>query len=524
MTEVRKRKNGRKAKQSKRTVLLIAGLVVCALLVIVGVNVLFRVTIAKYDPDIIISGVSIGGTDVSGMNAAQAEAAVKKSAEEYASQKIVLKLDEERSVEAALAEFGLSVGDLDSAIQKALDYGKKGNPITCYKILRSAEKNENKKEFPVRYEVTEESAGSALEEKLGPILVQPADAKITQNNGETVIESDVPGEKVDVKKTVSNINQFIAGEQVDEGNTVTVAAEEAEADITAGELEGIKDVLGTFTTYYGESDDGRTMNVESGANHISGTFVQPGEEVSADDLMAPYTEENGYAMAASYENNAVVESMGGGICQVSTTLYNALLLAELEITERYEHSMQVSYVEPSMDAAIADDVKDLKFRNNMETPVYIEAVLAGGNLTFNIYGKEVRPEGRTVEYISETLETVESDETRYVATEDPIGTLYTRDNGHTGLKAQLWKVVYEDGTEVSREAVNYSTYLASGKTVAVGTFSESEEASAKINAAIETQNESQINAVIAEITAGETQGSEDSGEESSGGGSTGGEN
>ena len=199
---------------------------------------------------------------------------------------------------------------------------------------------------------------------------------------------------------------------------------------------------------------------------------------------------------------------------MSTTLYNALLLAELEITERYEHSMLVSYVDPSMDAAIADEVKDLKFRNNMETPVYIEAALSGGNLTFNIYGKDVRPEGRTVEYISETLETVESDETRYVATEDPVGTMYTRDNGHTGLKAQLWKVVYEDGAEVSREAVNYSTYLASGKTVAVGTFSESEEISAKINAAVESQDEAQISAEFAVAAGGASQGGEGAGGES----------
>lgn len=115
---------------------------------------------------------------------------------------------------------------------------------------------------------------------------------------------------------------------------MSVKTEEAEADIKAEDLEGIKDVLGAFTTYYGESDDGRTMNVESGANYIGGTLVRPGKEVSADGLMAPYTEENGYAMAASYENNEVVESMGGEICQVSTTLYNALLMAELEITER----------------------------------------------------------------------------------------------------------------------------------------------------------------------------------------------
>lgn len=524
VAEDRKRKKQGKREQNRKTVLLIAGLVFCALLVIIGINVMFHMTISKYDPDIIISGVSIGGTDVSGMNAAQAEAAVKKSAEEYASQRIVLKLDGARSAEAALTEFGMSVADLDSAIRDALDYGKEGNPITCYKILKSAEKNENKKEFSIRYEVTAESAGAVLEEKLGALLIRPTDAKLTQRGGETLIEEDVPGEKIDVKKTVANINSFIAEDQGEKDNTVSVKTEEAEADIKAEDLEGIKDVLGTFTTYYGESDDGRTMNVESGANHIDGTLVRPGEEVSADDLMAPYTEENGYAMAASYENNEVVESMGGGICQVSTTLYNALLMAELEITERYEHSMLVSYVEPSMDAAIADDVKDLKFRNNMETPVYIEAVLSEGNITFNIYGKEVRPEGRKVEYISESLETVESDETRYVATEDPIGTIYTRDNGHNGLKAQLWKVVCEDGAEVSREAVNYSTYLASGKTVAVGTFSESEEASAKINAAIETQDEAQINAVIAEVSAGETQESEDSGEESSGGGSAGGEN
>ena len=131
VTEVGKRKKQKKAEHDKKAVLLIVGLVFCAFLVIIGINVLFRMTIAKYDPDIIIPGVTIGGTDVSGMNAAQAEAAVKKAAEEYASRTIVLKLDEERSAEAALTELGMSAADLDSVIRDALDYGKKGNPITC---------------------------------------------------------------------------------------------------------------------------------------------------------------------------------------------------------------------------------------------------------------------------------------------------------------------------------------------------------------------------------------------------------
>lgn len=524
MAEVKNKKKRGKSEQNKKAALLIAGLVFCAIAVIIGINVMLRATIAAYDQDIIIFGVSIGGTDVSGMDAAQAEAAVRKAAEDYASAGIVLELDEERRAEIALSELGLYAVDLDDVVREAVDYGKKGSLISCYKILKRAEKKENKKDFPVEYAVSEKSAGSALEEKIAGLLRTPEDARLTQSDGKTIVTEDVPGEKADVKKTVKNINRLIANERetggkgaqdtVLDGASAAVAVTEVEADITAEELEGLTDVLGTFTTYYGENGDGRTLNVESGADHIGGTFVQPGEEVSADGLMAPYTEENGYAMAASYENNEVVESMGGGICQVSTTLYNALLLAELEITERYEHSMQVSYVKPSMDAAIADDVKDLKFRNSMETPVYIESVLSGGNLTFNIYGKEVRPEGRTVEYISETLESVESDETRYVATEDPVGTMYIRDNGHTGLKAQLWKIVYENGAEVSREAVNYSTYLASGKTVAVGTFSESEEISAKINAAVEAQDEAWISAVIAEAAGGGTQEDESSGGES----------
>lgn len=489
-----------KERISRKTWILIGGLVFCAFAAIIGVNVMFRVTISRQDPDIIISGVLIGDTDVSGMTKDEAIAAVTKDTENYAQETVTAELDSERKADLTLAELGMSVKDLEDVADSAVDYGKKGNPAACYKILKQAEKNENHKVFPVEYTVTEKSAGDVLSERLNGLLYQPVDARLTQSGGETELIDDVPGEALDIKKTVANINTLIGEDWDKKSGTVRAEVTETRADITDKDLEPIMDVLGSYTTYYGGSDSGRTMNVESGAGHIGGTLVQPGEEVSADDLMAPYTEENGYAMAASYENNEVVESMGGGICQVSTTLYNALLLAELEITERYEHSMLVSYVEPSMDAAIADDVKDLKFRNNLEDPVYIEAALADGNITFNIYGNETRPAERTIEYVSETLETVESDETRYVATEDAIGTMYTQNEGQTGLKAQLWKIVYENGAEVSREAVNYSTYLASGKTIAVGTFSDNEEDSAKINAAIETQDEAQINAVIQEIT------------------------
>jgi len=117
----------------------------------------------------------------------------------------------------------------------------------------------------------------------------------------------------------------------------------------------------------------------------------------------PYTEENGYVLGGSYEGGRVVESYGGGICQVSTTLYNAVIYAELEIVERYPHSMLVDYVSPSRDAAIAGDYKDLKFRNNLDLPIYVEGIAGGGRITFNIYGCETRDvKNRRIEFESKT--------------------------------------------------------------------------------------------------------------------------
>lgn len=116
---------------------------------------------------------------------------------------------------------------------------------------------------------------------------------------------------------------------------------------------------------------------KNGTSKLNGKVLYPGEEISVCDNMVPFTEENGYEPAASYANGAVVESFGGGICQVSTTLYQAVLQAELEVTERHNHSMIVKYVEPSMDAAIAEGAKDFRFVNNTEAPIYIEGYTYG---------------------------------------------------------------------------------------------------------------------------------------------------
>ena len=232
----------------------------------------------------------------------------------------------------------------------------------------------------------------------------------------------------------------------------------------------VKDVLGTFTTSYSTSNSSRSANVANGCRLIDGTLLYPGDEFSCYDAVSPFTEGNGYYMAGSYLNGKVVDSLGGGICQVSTTLYNAVLLAELDVTERHNHSMIVTYVDPSADAAIAESSgKDFKFVNSTDYPIYIEGHTGSDKkITFTIYGVETRDEGHSVQYVSEVLETINPQtEVLYPDATLPIGVVNIT-GAHIGYKARLWKIVKENGVEVSREVINTSSYKMVPRSAVVG--------------------------------------------------------
>ena len=279
------------------------------------------------------------------------------------------------------------------------------------------------------------------------------------------------------------------------GVDLVVIVDEPEGN--AEELAKVKDVLGTFTTSYSTSGGSRSANVANGCRLIDGTTLYPGEEFSAYEAVSPFSEANGYYMAGSYLNGQVVDSLGGGICQVSTTLYNAVLRSELEVTERYNHSMIVSYVDPSADAAIAESSgKDFKFKNSTDYPIYIEGYTTPDkHITFTIYGVENRDPNREVDYESVVLErTVPDTEVIYTDASQPVGYCVVQ-SAHVGYKAQLWKVVKENGVEVSREQVNSSTYMKAPRSATVGIATEDPGAYEAIMAAVATNSVDQVKAV-----------------------------
>lgn len=496
-----KREKRSKPKRSERKVFLEAALtIVCASAVIIFVNIYLRNYIRKFDAHKIIKGVSIGETDVSGLTEKEAGEKVKRELLSYGGEKIEITLEDGRKGEVTLKDMGLFVKNLDSVVKAAVDYGKKGDVVECYKILKKAQKNQNEKQFPAEYVITEKSASKVLENAMKGVLHSPENARVTQENSKVSAVDGKQGEVLDVKKTIKSIDKLLGPDWNKKGGSIKAKVTYKDPDVTKVDLADITDLLGSYSTFYGSDGTGRSQNIERGAVLISGTLLKPGEEFSADAAMRPYTVENGFTEAASYEDDQVVQSMGGGICQVSTTLYNAVLRAELEVTERSPHTMLVAYVQSSMDAAIADDVKDLKFKNNQKTSIYIEGIVSEGNLIFNIYGKETRNPGRTLDFISEITDQTEPQEKRFVATEDSIGRYYTLSQAENGISAQLVKVVYQDGEEQSRDVINYSEYVPSKETIAVGTVSDNQEFADKINNALQTQDEAKIMKAIQAVT------------------------
>lgn len=141
---------------------------------------------------------------------------------------------------------------------------------------------------------------------------------------------------------------------------------------------------GTCTTSYATSSANRCTNISVAASRLNNLVVMPGQTVSVSDTILPRTSANGYKAAGVYLNGVHTTGMGGGVCQVSSTVYNAVMNAGLTVTERKQHSMPVSYLPHGLDAAIAAGSKDLKFRNDFSTPVVLQAVTSNKKLTVNV--------------------------------------------------------------------------------------------------------------------------------------------
>ncbi len=471
-------------------------IVLCTMLLVLCHNV----NVYAASEETIKTGVHAGEIDLSGKTVDEAESAIAYYVEGLNDVELTFQAADGNEVKVTAGELGVSWANTDLA-DEAFAVGRTGNIIERYKLLKDLEQESIS--LPIKLDFSIENINAVLSEKCAKYDNRPVNVSLKKaEDGSFEVVDGKAGHVLDVEASIDKVYQFLTEEWTQEPALVELVIETAEPKGSAEELASVTDMLGSFTTSYRTSGSSRSANVQNGAALINGTVLYPGEEFSTYETVAPFTQANGYYMAGSYLNGRVVDSLGGGICQVSTTLYNAVLEAELEVTERHNHSMIVSYVDPSADAAIAESAgKDFKFVNNLDYPIYIEGLTENKKITINIYGKETRPEGRQVEYESEILEVIHpTTDAIYADASHPIGYIVT-ESAHIGYKARLWKVVTENGVEVSREQVNSSNYKVSPRSATVGTATADPNAYNEIMAAIGTSNIDHVRNVIGILTA-----------------------
>ncbi len=500
--EVEQRRRGgnlkvKSRRRRKKAQILAVFIFVCAVLVLGITNLVLNRYVSKFPEDVIADNVFVGATDVSGMSKDEARAVLEARLEEDKAVAVSVQVGEQRA-EGTLAEYGLAYKDLGRTVDKAMGYGKEGSLWSRFWKLRRLGKK--KAVLGEDLILSKEAGAEILAERAAPLARRAKSATLVQGEEGFSIEKEEEGEIVNISESLKRIQSYLNDGWNHTAVNVGAVIDAEKPAVTAEDLEGIEDQLGYFATDAGSGE--RLQNLRNGVEKMSHFILMPGEEVSVEERTKPYTAENGYVLGDSYEAGKVVQTYGGGLCQVSTTLYNAVLYAELEVVERYPHSMMVSYVTPSRDAAVAEGIKDFIFKNNYDSPIYIAGGIDEANqLYFAIYGKDTRDEGWTVEYESEVLAT-QDPETTYKSDRDmDFGFIQEVESAHTGTEAQLWKVMYQNGEEVGREVVNYSLYNKTDRVMAVGTNSDNAEAVAIVERAVAEQDLSAIYAAIAEAQA-----------------------
>ena len=218
-----------------------------------------------------------------------------------------------------------------------------------------------------------------------------------------------------------------------------------------------KDTLSSFTTTYDKSNLDRSTNLELAASKIDGTILSPGEEFSYNTIVGARTIASGYKEAKVYSNGKVVDGIGGGICQISSTLYNSVIYANLDVTQRFNHQFITSYVPAGRDATVVYGVKDLKFVNNRSYPIKIEMKVSNGIVSCSIYGIEEDTE-YDADFIVETLSETDPPIIYEYDNSINIGKEEIKQGGSKGLVVNVYKVVKLNGSIISKSLLSNDTY------------------------------------------------------------------
>jgi len=405
-----------------------------------------------------IHGIAVGGLTVS-----EAEAALMQAFQPVLDERTISFTNQGREIARLnYRELGIRL-DFSAALASARDYGNKRNlPARIARIMGRP----HKITIPPTLQFDRTVLDAQLESVTGKLQTPPVNAGFAYENGKIVVTPEKAGLAVDTQLVTGELNHLLSS--LSQG-VIEMQTTSLHPRFTAEDLRFNVTELGAFNTAIAGGEDARVRNVRRASERIHNHVLYPGDVFSASAIMGTQLPGSGYEAAIVLVRGEPVEDIGGGICQVVTTLYNAVLLAELTVIQRHNHSVRVSYADYGFDATIAGDYYDLKFKNNTAHPIVITSLLSASGLHVSIHGYETRPANRTIQFSSQRVDIIPPEPYKEVAdTNLSPGERIVTLESQMGYRFEVFKHIYIDNQEVERIKINTSSYRPMQGVISVG--------------------------------------------------------
>ncbi len=432
------------------------------IMAVTGCILLLSVLFFRDSQKLICAGVSVQGINVGGLTVEEARERLTTLVENKNSRQVILKYGNE-TWKYSCRELGVLV-ELEGALLEAQNWGKKG---PCWQqLFHRLQARLGGKDFRIPVVLDRQTALVNLEELKRKLNYEPRDAdfEVNADNSISIIPSR-KGRSVDIDYILDVIESNL---EKDGSIRIEVRVKEVLPEITTREAQDmqITSLLAEYATSFNADLQNRTENLKKAASSLDGMLISPGEIFSFNKAVGPRTKETGYKEATIIENNKFVAGLGGGVCQVSTTLYNAVLRANLKIVERHKHSLPVFYVPRGMDAAVAYNYLDLKFKNNSPGYLLLKASSAKGVLKIGIFGNNKDlPQVK----ITNRVEKVFPAPVEYKYTSSlPAGESKIIQKGADGYLVEVWRELYRNGKGYQKEFISRDKYPPIPKVILSG--------------------------------------------------------
>ena len=423
--------------------------------------------------DVIFPGVYVDGVHVGGMTVAEAREATRNVAAQGGGEFAVTVHVGNKSWSIDSSRVPMT-RNLDEVLAQAYAYGRsnttaiRGTGVTPFQERLTTAQNLRSQPVALHTQLTyDKAAVRGLVDDIADFVNRaPVNASVATfdfNTRSFTFNSDTPGSWISAEDLY---NQIIS--LVDSGQhtaTIVVEPQIQLASITKSELMNSFCRISSFTTET-TSNSNRNTNVQLSANAINGITVMPGETFSFNRATGERTAAKGYLPAAAIAGGQSVDEIGGGVCQTSSTLFNAVARADLEIVSRSPHAWPSNYVEKGMDATVNWPNLDFKFRNNTDQPIFIVANYRNRKVTVEIYGMSLG-DGVSIDLESEVTRTI-NPSSEIIYKQNPelaFGEMKTTIKARKGYEVSTYKVWYQNGKEIRRELLCESRYKAYQETV-----------------------------------------------------------